>query len=374
MTVAETLSRTPLADWHSAHGGRMVDFAGWLMPVQYGSITAEHVATRTAVGLFDVSHMGRMSFVGPQAAPLLDLLLTRRASALAPGQVRYGLACNESGGALDDVLVGRAANDTQGTDYGLVVNAGNRVKLWDWFNHQGTGFDAQLDDHTQRTAMIAVQGPNAVAMLARMTDAPLGAMRYYTSCVAIDVGGVNCSASRTGYTGEDGFELICAADDATSLWQALIDAGGKPCGLASRDTLRLEAAMPLYGHELLEEITPLEAGLGFAVNFDGADGAPRDFVGSGALRAQRDAGVQRVRVGLAVEGKRPPREGYTVLDGDAPVGTVTSGTASPTLGRGIAMAMVPPTLAAAGTRLAVDVRGAASPATVVPLPFYKRPV
>jgi aminomethyltransferase len=372
MTVVETLCRTPLADWHAANGGRMVGFAGWSMPVQYGSIVDEHVATRTAVGLFDVSHMGRMSITGPQAAAFLDRVLTRRASALKPGQIRYALACNEAGGALDDVLVGRGASDTDGTDYGLVVNAGNREKLWPWFNGHAAGLDAQLADHTLDTTMIAVQGPGAAALLAGLTAAPLSAMRYYTSCVAIDVAGVNCSASRTGYTGEDGWELVCAADDSIALWQALVEAGGKPCGLASRDTLRLEAAMPLYGHELLEDISPLEAALGFAIDFQTADGGQREFVGAAALRSQRDAGVERVRVGLVVEGKRPPREHYPVLHDGMLVGVVTSGTASPTLGRGIAMAMVPPALAAEGTRLAVDVRGAASPAVVTPLPFYKR--
>jgi aminomethyltransferase len=372
MTVVETLSRTPLADWHASNGGRMVGFAGWLMPVQYGSIVDEHVATRTAVGLFDVSHMGRLSITGSQAAEFLDRVLTRRASALKPGQIRYALACNEAGGALDDVLVGRGANDTAGTDYGLVVNAGNREKLWPWFNDHAAGLDVVLTDHTLQTTMIAVQGPGAAALLGGLSEAPLGAMRYYTSCVAIEAAGVHCSASRTGYTGEDGWELICAAEDSAALWQALVNAGGKPCGLASRDTLRLEAAMPLYGHELLEDISPLEAALGFAVDFETTEGGQREFVGAAALRAQRDTGIERVRVGLEVEGKRPPREHYPVLHNNVPVGVITSGTASPTLGRGIAMAMVPPALATVGTRLSVDVRGAASPATVTPLPFYRR--
>ena len=371
MTAATDLRRTPLADWHAANGGRMVDFAGWSMPVQYGSIVEEHNAVRNAVGLFDVSHMGRLTVRGPRAVEFLDRVLTRRASSLRPGRIRYALVCNEAGGVLDDVLVGRGANDDDGIDYGLVVNASNRLKLLDWFG-TNTIAGAELTDHTAETAMIAVQGPAAVALLEGLTDADLGSMKYYTSRVTFDVAGVNCSASRTGYTGEDGYELFCDAADAVRLWEALVAAGGAPCGLAARDTLRLEAGMPLYGHELDEQTNPLQADLAFAVNFDDAQGAPRSFIGRDAMLASRDDASLPVRVGLLVDGKRPPREGYPVLAGNEPIGRVTSGTHSPTLGKLIAMASLPREHAAVGTELAVDVRGKGTPATVTPLPFYKR--
>lgn len=358
--------RTPIAAWHEANGGRLVDFAGWSMPVQYGSIVAEHLATRSSVGLFDVSHMGRLLVEGPKAEAWLDSLLTRRVTGLRPGQIRYSLVCKESGGVLDDVLVGRRGPER----FDLVVNASNRAKLLDWFaEHAAPG--AELTDHTTDTAMIAVQGPKAVDLVAGLTDADVASLRYYTATDAA-VAGAPCRVSRTGYTGEDGFELICPAGEAAALWEKLIAAGALPCGLAARDTLRLEAGMPLYGHELTEVLNPVHAGLGFAVTLDASDGSPRQFIGREALVLAADDGALAKRVGLLVEGKRPPREEYRVMVDGRPCGVVTSGTHSPTLGRPIAMAYVEPELAADGTPLAVDIRGVETPALVTPLPFYKR--
>jgi aminomethyltransferase len=363
--------RTPLYDWHAANGGRLVDFAGWAMPVHYdsgkgASIVDEHNATRQRVGLFDVSHMGRLSINGPGAEPWLDSLTTRRAAGTPDGRVRYSLMCNESGGVLDDILFTRVTDKR----FDLVVNASNRAKLLDWFSEHAMA-DADLIDRTEATAMIAVQGPGAVEMVASLADADVKSIRYYRSGEA-NIAGAPCVVSRTGYTGEDGFELIANADQAEGVWQTLINLGATACGLASRDTLRLEAGMPLYGHELNEKLNPLHAGLGFAVDFEDADGGSRKFVGSEALLKAKEDGSLARRVGLKVEGKRPPREEYRVLVDGRPCGVVTSGTHSPTLGHPIAMAYVEPEFARDGTRLAVDIRGTETPAVVVPLPFYKR--
>jgi glycine cleavage system T protein (aminomethyltransferase) len=374
MTMTTQLARTPLFDWHVAHGGRMVDFGGWEMPVQYSSITAEHQATRTAVGLFDVSHMGRLQFCGPEAARFLDSTVTRRVTDMRPGQVRYGLVCNERGGILDDVLVYRLSVDESADDdtpsFQVVVNASNRAKIVDWFQRRLPDFAIRLDDVTTASAMIAVQGPNAVRLVAPMLDCDLATMRYYTGTNA-SFNGIGCFVSRTGYTGEDGCEIICAAQDAAAVWEKLMATGAsygiQAVGLGARDTLRLEAAMPLYGHELTEKINPIQAGLGFAVSF-----GDREFVGRAALEQfAKDASLP-VRIGLQLDGKRVPRQGSAVLRGESPIGEVTSGTFSPTFERPIAMAYVDPSVQAPGTRLAADVRGTAFGAVVVPLPFYER--
>ena len=374
MTTTTELAQTPLHDWHVAHGGRMVDFAGWSMPVQYASITAEHQATRTAIGLFDISHMGRLQLFGPGAAAFLDATVTRRIVDMRPGQIRYALVCNAQGGILDDVLVYRLAYDEPNEDdkatFQVVVNASNRTKIVDWFQRRLPEYATKLADVTAETAMIAVQGPAAMHLLEPLVDRDLFAMRYYTGQKA-RFDGRDCYISRTGYTGEDGCEIICAAADARAIWETILaagtDKGAQAVGLGARDTLRLEAAMPLYGHELAEQINPIQAGLGFAVNF-----GEREFVGREALeRFARDA-HQPVRVGLQLDGKRVPRQGAVVLQGDEPVGEVTSGTFSPTFERPIAMAYIRPTVQAAGTHLAVDIRGTTYPAVVVPLPFYER--
>jgi aminomethyltransferase len=382
MTTTE-LARTPLHDWHVAHGGRMVDFAGWSMPVQYTSIAEEHNATRNSVGVFDISHMGRLQFFGANLPQFLDSVVTRRVADLKPNQVRYALVCNEEGGILDDVLVYGCAPDLD-VPFSMVVNASNRMKIVSWLESKLPEADKPLQkrktwfgDDTMNTAMIAVQGPKAIEVLSPLFGEKSGGMllnlasiRYYHFERAI-FGNNGVWVSRTGYTGEDGFEIICEDECALENWERIVAAaetvGGMAAGLGARDTLRLEAAMPLYGHELSEAINPFQAGLNFAVNLQG-----REFIGRDALERFAADKSQSVRVGLHVEGKRVPRHGCAVLHDGEIVGEVTSGTFSPTFERPIAMAYVRPTSQAIGTRLAVDIRGTQHAAVVVLLPFYKR--
>jgi len=347
------------------------------MPVQYSSIVAEHRATRGGVGLFDVSHMGRLRIDGPGAVDFLERVLTRSTAHLAAGRVRYSLVCNPQGGILDDILVYRT-DDARGECFLLVVNAGNRDKIWQWLNAHSTEFDVHLEDRTLETAMIAVQGPAAVGLVAELSTATgpesagaVSGLTYY-HCGRSKVCGVAALVSRTGYTGEDGFELIVDATDAVSVWAGLLDrgqhVGAVAAGLGARDTLRLEAAMPLYGHELTEETNPFQAGLAFAVNLD-----RRDFIGHEALMQLHDEPRQPRRVGLHLSTRRVPREGYIVAapSGDK-VGWITSGTHSPTLEQPIAMAYLDPAYSAVATELEVDIRGESVAVRVVQLPFYQR--
>lgn len=378
-------ARTPLYDWHVAHGGRMVDFAGWSMPVQYTSIAEEHHATRHAVGVFDISHMGRLQFSGPRVAQFLDAVVTRRVIDMKPMQIRYALVCNDDGGILDDVLVYAGVPGEPGS-FTLVVNAGNRERIVGWLNSRHSEWLQQcaekpsqsFRDDTSKTAMIAVQGPQAIEVLqpffARTGNRPelqLAGLRYYQAGRGFFNGGEGVTISRTGYTGEDGFEIICKIESAGEVWERIVAAassvGGMAVGLGARDTLRLEAAMPLYGHELSESINPIQAGLGFAVNLEA-----REFVGRAALERCATGSNQPIRVGLQLAGKRVARQGCAVLQGDETIGEVTSGTFSPTFDRPIAMAYVRPAAQAIGTRLAVDIRGTQHAAVVVPLPFYQR--
>jgi aminomethyltransferase len=352
--------RTPLYQWHVDHKARMVPFGGWDMPVQYAGIAAEHKAVRTAAGLFDISHMARVSFGGPDALALLEKVFTNSVATMKDGQARYGLVCNESGGILDDILVYR-------WPYGFaaVINASNREKIIAWLEKHRTGLDATIQDQTFDTTMVAVQGPKSVELVAGMFADDVTKLKYYfaTPTRYRDKG---CVVSRTGYTGEDGFEVMVPNALGVTLWDDFIGKGAVPCGLGARDTLRLEAAMPLYGHELNEDINPIQAGLGWAVKFDKGD-----FVGRSAVVAADK--TKPVRVGLEIEGKRAAREGSAILGpDDQPVGTVTSGSFCPWLDRSLAMGYVRPESSAVGTALGVDVRGSTLPATVVPLPFYKR--
>jgi aminomethyltransferase len=355
--------RTPLYDWHVAHKARMVPFGGWDMPVQYAGVIAEHRAVRTAAGLFDVSHMGRLSFGGPQAIDLIQKVWTNNAATMKDGQVRYGLVCNEAGGILDDILVFR-------WPYGwaTVVNASNRDKIVGWLNQHTGSLDVQIQDQTLDTAMLALQGPKAVGMCTGMFEADPSQLKYYFA-TPTRYKGKGCVVSRTGYTGEDGLEIMVAKDQAVELADDLVNRGAVPCGLGARDTLRLEAAMPLYGHELNETINPIQAGLGWAVKVD--KGA---FLGHDALaHAIEEVGRMPERVGLELEGKRAAREGCQVLQGEkSPMGMVTSGSYVPWLDKSIAMGYVAAPVAKPGTELAVDIRGSLTPAKVVRLPFYKR--
>jgi aminomethyltransferase len=367
-----SLLQTSLHGWHAANGGRLVDFAGWSMPVQYGSIVDEHKATRTAVGLFDVSHMGRLRIDGPGGAEFLDRLLTRKVVGLGPGKIRYSLMCKEDGGILDDVLVYHLRQPQGDLYHQLVVNASNREKIVSWIQSQLSPDDeVTLTDQTFETAMIAVQGPGALRLLEQFVGADVGGLAYYSGAET-SICSHRGIVSRTGYTGEDGCELIVPSAHAPEVWTRILEAGhdqgARAVGLAARDTLRLEAAMPLYGHELNETIDPLTADLAFAVNLSG-----RDFVGRDALLKIKEQPNRPRRVGLELASRRIPREHYPVVAGGEQIGEVTSGTFSPTLQKSIAMAYVPPQFAAVGAEVAIDIRGAHEPAKVVPLPFYTRP-
>jgi aminomethyltransferase len=340
----------------------MVEFAGFLMPVQYTSIRKEHLAVRNAAGLFDISHMGQIGFDGPGAVPTAERLLTRPVTSLRPGGVRYGLLCNEDGGVIDDVTFFRLADSA----LFLVVNAANIEKVYRWVVRNSPP-DAGVRNTSEETSMFAVQGPaSAEAMKAVCDDEVADIGRYRFDRVA--VAGCPALVSRTGYTGSDGFEIFAGAGDGERIFEALLEGGEGvglvPAGLGARDTLRLEAALPLYGHELDETTSPLEAGLGRFVKFEG-----RDFIGAKAIRERRDAGHERALVGFEIEGRGVARAKYPVaVDGEV-VGVVTSGAPSPTLGKSIGLAYVPSALATPGTRVDVIIRGRGIPARVVETPF-----
>lgn len=351
--------RTPLFAWHQARGARIVDFGGWDMPVVYTSIGEEHHATRNRVGLFDISHMGRVDFSGPGAAALLERIVTNNVADLAMGQVRYALVLNDAAGALDDVLVYRRPDR-----HLLVVNASNREKILHWLEKQKSAFDATIVDQTFDTSMIAVQGPRAVALASELIGTDFSSLGRYHSTETF-YAGAPALVSRTGYTGEDGVEVILPRELTEQLWTDLIDAAAAPVGLGARDTLRLEAGMPLYGHELTESIDPIQAGLGWAVKTK-----TKDFIGKAALATREPR--RPVRVGLRLADKRIAREGFAITADGRPVGSVTSGTFSPTLSASIAMGYVEPLCATVGAPLQVKIRDAEARAEVVPLPFYRR--
>ncbi|MCU0702714.1 MAG: glycine cleavage system aminomethyltransferase GcvT [Fimbriiglobus sp.] len=358
--MAELL-RTPLHGWHVANKARMVPFAGWEMPVQYAGIIPEHTAVRTGCGLFDVSHMGRLEFPGTDARPLLEEVFTNSVSTMKNGQVRYGLVCRDDGGILDDVLVYRWGAG----EFSMVVNGSNREKIAAWLKTQAgkLGNGSGAIDHTFDTCLIAVQGPKAVELVSGLFGTDVSDLKYYFARITT-YRGEWCMVSRTGYTGEDGFEVSVANKLAAPLWEELIGRGAVACGLGARDTLRLEAAMPLYGHELNEQTDPISAGLGWAVKFD------KEFVGRNAL--QNLPPGRPLRVGLELEGKRAAREGSEVFADGSQVGTVTSGSFVPHLQKSIAMAYLPRAFATPGTEVLIDLRGTKVPAKVVLLPFYKR--
>jgi aminomethyltransferase len=352
-----------LYDWHAANGGRLVEFAGWDMPVQYTTITEEHQAVRQSAGWFDISHMGRLTFEGADAAALLQRVFTNDVATMKEGQIRYGLICNEAGGILDDVLVYRIK-----PHWTMVVNASNRTKILAWLEGHREGLNARAIDRTAEWAMVAIQGPRAAAITGQLVPNP-ERLKYYTGEVVPNPSGGFTIVSRTGYTGEDGFEIVVPSEHMLAFvgrMMALPDAP-RACGLGARDTLRLEAAMPLYGHELAEDIEPLQAGLGWAVKLEKGDFLGREAI----LKRSKDPSCPR-RVGLELEGKRIAREGAALLADGRQVGKVTSGTYSPTLSKAIAMGYVEPGHTALGTHLEIDVRGKMGMATVVEMPFYRR--
>jgi len=360
----------------------MVEFAGWNMPVQYTSIIEEHQSTRESVGMTDISHMGRLRFEGPGAAVFLAELLTRRVADLGLGQIRYSLVTNQQGGILDDVLVGYYRNAHGQPFYVVVVNASNRQKIVDWVRAHLTperanspGQEVICTDVTRLWAMFAIQGPRAMELVQPLVDVDLHLMRYYNGALvsilhpaAQRQGGI---ISRTGYTGEDGFELSVGASVALGVWEAMFDIGqsfgATAAGIGARDTLRLEAGMPLYGHELSEEENPFDAGLGFACHLVGYD-----FPGRDALKEIQRQPRKSTRVGIELTGRRVARQGCPILVEGKPIGRITSGTFSPTLKKPIAMGYVAPESAQPGTELQVDIRGRIESARVVKLPFYRR--
>ena len=362
------LKPTPLHARHVSSGARMVAYAGWDMPVEYSGITAEHLAVRSRAVVFDVSHMGEIEIAGKDALKTVQHLTSNDASRLTTGQAQYSALLTPDGTFVDDILVYRMAP----SHFMIVVNAANAAKAFDWISTQAkTVGDAAVVDSSARYALIAVQGPAALDTVQPLTGADLGSVRPYWFTYG-EVAQARALISRTGYTGEDGFEIFIPPNMAERVWQALLQAGHAagvvPCGLGARDTLRLEAAMRLYGQDIDDTTTPVEAGLAGIVGWD-----KPDFIGAAPLRAQNAAGAGRRLVGLEMRDRGIARHGYAVLKDGAPVGTVTSGTQTPFLKKAIAMAYVPAPLATPGMLLDVDVRGRASAATVVPLPFYKRP-
>ena len=374
---------TPLRAVHEGLGATMTAFAGWLMPLRYTGEISEHQAVRTAAGLFDLSHMGEIGVSGPGAGAALDYALTGQLSALRPGRARYTMICAEDGGVLDDLVVYRQEED----EFLVIANASNTDVVFDAVRSRAAGHDARVTDATGDYALIAVQGPAAAGILAPLAGGlDLAAVRYYAGTFG-EVAGRQAWVARTGYTGEDGFEVFCRPEDAVPVWDALASGGAEPdtgaglvpAGLAARDTLRLEAGMPLYGNELGPDVTPFEAGLGRVVKFD----KPGEFVGREALAARASSGPIRRLVGLTLQSRRIARHGYPVLavergvagpeDGSPgrPAGSVTSGTLSPTLGVPIAMAYLEPEVGAEDV-LSVDIRGETVPAQLTDLPFYRR--
>jgi aminomethyltransferase len=356
--------RTPLHEVHVRAGARMVEFAGWDMPVQYQGVLAEHAAVRERAGLFDVSHMGEVVFGGPRALEALQRLFTNDLSRCADGQAMYGCLCRDEGGIVDDVVVYRRAAD----DLLVCVNAANRRKDFEWLRDRAAG--AEVRNESDEWAQLALQGPAAAGVLQRLTALRLSSIGTYRFGSG-EVAGVPCLVARTGYTGEDGFELFCPPDRAAGLWGELLGAGRAegvaPAGLGARDSLRLEMAYRLYGSDMDDTTTPLEAGLAWVVKLDKGD-----FVGRAALVRQREAGLPRKLVGFTLTDPGIPRHGYPVLHDGKQVGTVTSGTRSPTLEIPVGLAYVPTALAAEGSTFAVEIRCRAAAAKVVKTPFYQK--
>ena len=358
--------KTPLYDSHVAAGGKIVPFAGYLLPVQYETgVIKEHMAVREGCGLFDVSHMGELLLEGPDALNNVQLVTTNDCSGMYDGQVRYSPMCNEKGGVVDDILVYKIHD----TAYLLVVNASNKDKDAAWISSHLFG-DVKFTDLSDGVAQLALQGPKSVPLLAELAADEEIPKKYYSFVKEANVKGIKCLISRTGYTGELGYELYCAAEDGAKLWDLLLEAGKAydliPCGLGARDTLRLEASMPLYGHEMNDEVSPLETDLGFFVKLD-----KENFIGKDALVAAGEP--KRCRIGLKVTGRGIVREECPVFVGENQIGMTTSGTHCPFIGMPVAMALIDKAYAEVGTAVEVEVRGRKVAAEIVPLPFYKRP-
>jgi glycine cleavage system T protein (aminomethyltransferase) len=356
---AGTLKRTPLYEKHVEAGAKLVPFAGWEMPVQYEGIKAEHLRVRSSCGVFDVSHMGEIETEGPQAQDLLQRLLTNDVSKIEVGGAQYSCLCREDGGVLDDLFTYRIADE----QYLTVTNAANHERDLEWFEAHAVEFNVQVHDRIDAYAMLAVQGPDAREIVARLADGELPP-RFRT--VELSIAGSPTLVCGTGYTGEDGVELLIAPEAAPTIWDALLEAGGRPAGLGARDTLRLEVNYCLYGNDLTEERTPIEAALGWCVKED------TGFIGSDACRKVRDQGPEQVLEPFVITGAGIPRQGNAILSADEPVGEVTSGTLSPSLEVGIGMGYIRSELAEPGTEIEIDVRGKRRPAEIRDRPLYTK--
>ena len=361
------LKRTPLFETYSKYGGKTIDFGGWELPVQFSSIKEEHEAVRTKAGLFDVSHMGEIFVTGPDSLTYLQHLVTNDVSKIQDGQAQYTAMCYEDGGTVDDLLVYKLADQ----QYLLVVNASNIEKDFEWMEQAKKG-DVTLDNASDRYGLLALQGPLAEVVLQRLTDEDLSSIKPFRFKQDVDVAGQTVILSRTGYTGENGFEIYAAPEALTVLWDKILSEGKSdgvvPVGLGARDTLRFEAGLALYGQELSKDITPLEAGINFVVKLK----KEQDFIGKQALAAQKEAGVPRKSVGIEMIDKGIPRHGYAVYAEDRKIGEVTTGTQSPTLKKNIGLALVSSEFAELGIELEVEIRNKRLKAKTVETPFYKR--
>lgn len=361
------LKKTPLYDLYKKYGGKTIDFGGWDLPVQFSSIKEEHEAVRTKAGVFDVSHMGEIEVKGEAALPFLQYVMTNDVSKLQTNRAQYTAMCNENGGTIDDLIIYKRAEN----DYFLVVNAANLEKDLAWLQkHQMAG--VEINDLSDEISLIAIQGPLAKKVLQKLTTEDLSGIGFFAFKDQVDIQGRKALVSRSGYTGEDGFEIYCKNEDAPFLWEKILEVGKEdgviPCGLGARDTLRFEAKLPLYGQELDEEISPYEAGIGFAVKVD----KEADFIGKDALKQQKEKGLKRKLVGIEMIEKGIPRHGYEVFVGDKRIGTVTTGTQSPTLKKNIGLALIDSEYSAIDTEIEVQIRKKRVKAKVVKTPFYKR--
>ncbi|TQR19561.1 glycine cleavage system aminomethyltransferase GcvT [Psychrobacillus vulpis] len=365
--MSEQLKRTPLFDVYAAYGGKTIDFGGWELPVQFSSIKEEHEAVRTKAGLFDVSHMGEIFVTGSASEAFLQKTMTNDVSKLVNGQAQYTAMCYEDGGIVDDLLVYKVEDN----HYLLVVNAGNIDKDFAWLQENATG-DVELVNKSDEFGLLALQGPVAQSILQKLTSKNLDEIGFFRFADNVEVAGKSVLVSRTGYTGEDGFEIYASSNDVKELWSSILDAGKEdgllPCGLGARDTLRFEACLPLYGQELSKDITPLEAGVGFVVKLK----KEQEFNGKSVLVDQKENGVPRKSVGIEMIDKGIPRTGYPVYVGEEQIGFVTTGTQSPTLKKNIGLVLIDSAFAEAGKELEVEIRNKRLKAKIVATPFYKR--
>ncbi len=364
----EKLKQTPLISVYGEYGGKTIDFGGWELPVQFSGIKNEHEAVRTKAGLFDVSHMGEFTVKGAGSLPFLQKMVTNDVSKLKAGKAQYTALCYEDGGTVDDLIIYKKGED----DYLLVVNASNIEKDFEWLKSHLTE-EAEIENISGKIALLALQGPIAEEILQPlMPDAELASLGFFSFYENVKVAGIHVLISRTGYTGEDGFELYCASEDAVKLWKELLKAGEPlglvPCGLGARDTLRFEAKLPLYGQELSRDITPIEAGIGFAVKVDKGD-----FMGRAVLKDQKENGAPRKLIGIEMIDRGIPRHGYSVFADGTKIGEVTTGTQSPTLKKNVGLALIKSEYAVLDEEITVEIRGKQLKAKVVKAPFYKRP-